>query len=228
MRRLLIDSVTRFLWWTKRHRRRLPVLPRLNIGCGLHSHGEWLNVDGSLNAWIGQSWPRWTHGWWWRVSGARTFYTKTQYCARLRDRWVHADVTYGLPFHDRAVAHIYCSYLLEHLTSAQGFAFLRDCKRVLSLNGLLRIVVPDLAHATEELQGDAFARYHALSYYFFNEQTTHYAPHRWMYNQDSLSTLLKDIGFREIRRCPPFDGDTPDLKELEHDDHGMLILEARA
>ncbi|MFZ6648238.1 glycosyltransferase [Undibacterium sp. TJN25] len=57
---------------------------------------------------------------------------------------VPCDVTQGLPFADSSVDGIHCEHFIETLSQAQGLALLRECRRVLTQEGLLRIDTPDL------------------------------------------------------------------------------------
>ncbi len=59
------------------------------------------------------------------------------------------DVTAPLPFPDRHFDAVYHAHLLEHLPRAQALPFLRECFRVLTPRGILRVVVPDLEQIAE-------------------------------------------------------------------------------
>ena len=62
--RTAVDNATRWIGSVRRHRRvhlssvAAPV--KVNLGCGLAVYGDWVNIDGSLNALIA-SWPRFFH-----------------------------------------------------------------------------------------------------------------------------------------------------------------------
>ncbi len=76
---------------------------------------------------------------------------------RVHPRWVNMDLvplhelvkpvnlSEPLPFADRSVDVIYHSHVLEHLSRVQGNQFIRECHRILRPDGILRVVVPDLA-----------------------------------------------------------------------------------
>ena len=55
-----------------------------------------------------------------------------------------------LPFEDNSIDVIFSSCMLEHFTKEQGEQFIKECKRVLKINGIIRIVVPDLENVTRE------------------------------------------------------------------------------
>ena len=52
------------------------------------------------------------------------------------------DVTAGLPFEN--VTAIYAEHFIEHLAFDQGLAFLAECRRALSADGVLRLSTPNL------------------------------------------------------------------------------------
>src|SRR5207253_2085587 len=49
-----------------------------------------------------------------------------------------------LPYIDGSFAAVYHSHLLEHVPPARAGFFLRECWRVLKVDGIVRVVVPDL------------------------------------------------------------------------------------
>jgi predicted SAM-dependent methyltransferase/tetratricopeptide (TPR) repeat protein len=57
---------------------------------------------------------------------------------------INHDLNKRLPFGNESFEVVYHSHVLEHLTKAQGKAFLAECFRVLKHGGILRVVVPDL------------------------------------------------------------------------------------
>ena len=73
----------------------------------------------------------------------------------LRDVWLTADIdprsdvfldcTTTLPIPDNSLDGIMLEEVLEHVSYAQGLQLLRECKRVLKDNGILRVTTPDLA-----------------------------------------------------------------------------------
>ena len=54
------------------------------------------------------------------------------------------DLTKGIPFADASFDVVYHSHLLEHFPKAAAKSFLRECRRVLRPEGVLRVAVPDL------------------------------------------------------------------------------------
>ena len=54
------------------------------------------------------------------------------------------DIATGLPFPDGHFDAVYASHVLEHFEPEGGMRLLRECRRVLRTEGVVRIVVPDL------------------------------------------------------------------------------------
>jgi predicted SAM-dependent methyltransferase len=75
------------------------------------------------------------------------------------------DARQELPFGDDTFELVYHSHVLEHLTRRDGVAFLKECRRVLKPEGVLRVALPDLETIAREylkalesaLAGDASA-----------------------------------------------------------------------
>lgn len=117
---------------------------KLNIGCGLTVLSGWVNIDSSLNAWLANwSWLR-------RIffilhvipsAHANIPWPKNIYSYNIRK---------GLPFHDNSTEIIYSSHFLEHLNKRDALFFMKECYRVLDYEGIIRIIVPDLAKYTEQ------------------------------------------------------------------------------
>ena len=53
-----------------------------------------------------------------------------------------------LPFTDKSFDVAYSSHFLEHLTPQKALQVLKEIKRILKPNGIVRIVVPDLENLT--------------------------------------------------------------------------------
>ena len=58
-------------------------------------------------------------------------------------KYLKNDARNGIPFPTEGVDLIFASHFLEHLTCAEGLAFLKDCRRVIKPSGAIRLVVPN-------------------------------------------------------------------------------------
>lgn len=137
--------------------------------------------------------------------------------------WVNIDIfqmpnisfTYDcrrkMPFRSNTVARIRCEHVFEHLTMHDEVPdFLRECKRVLKDNGVLRIVVPDVekfikAYYTKdeelwkemgfEVPKDAPTPMFLLNHVFRQD-----GEHKFAYDYETLAYVVKKAGFKEIIR----------------------------
>lgn len=68
-----------------------------------------------------------------------------------KSKYVKAhDLLEGIPFKNNSIDVVYHSHVLEHFSKSDGIEFLRECKRVLNRNGIIRIAVPDLEIIAKE------------------------------------------------------------------------------
>ena len=110
----------------------------LHLGCGLTAPPEWLNLDGSMNAWLAQR-PR-----------LRKIGTLLRVVPRDKAEvpWptniTIADLRKPLPFPDDTFQAIYSSHVIEHLHRDGALALLSETRRVLRPGGRCRTLVPDL------------------------------------------------------------------------------------
>lgn len=65
-------------------------------------------------------------------------------------RVIAHDLTKGIPFPDQTFDLVYHSHVLEHFDREGGEALLRECFRVLTPGGIVRIAVPDLEQIVRE------------------------------------------------------------------------------
>jgi predicted SAM-dependent methyltransferase len=119
-----------------------------------------------------------------------------------------------LPLPDGSVEVLYSSHMLEHLDRMDADGFLNEAKRVLQPGGILRLVVPDLALLVKEYQADGDAdrfmdRAHLCvpSPRTIREKASSMLSgprhHQWLYDGRSLSKLLDQHGFVDIRVLQP-------------------------
>jgi SAM-dependent methyltransferase len=194
----------------------------LNLGCGAVTPANWTNVDYALGARLAR-WPL-----------ARAFFR-----VRWDRRIVIHDLTQRFPWADRSAQAIYSSHTLEHFEREQGARFLAECRRVLSDNGVIRIVVPDLAvyvrryglgelgaeHFLEELEvlcGSGVSGLKRMLSPFVSY------PHKCMYDAQALLRALHTAGFEAQLRAP-FDSAIAAIREIELEERTVdaVIAEGR-
>jgi radical SAM superfamily enzyme YgiQ (UPF0313 family)/predicted SAM-dependent methyltransferase len=136
-----------------------------------------------------------------------------------RKGYIHCDVFAGknvdyicnawaIPFKANTVREIYARHVLEHLTLHEAKRTVKHWYAVLVPGGLLDINVPDIAKHIWQFTQDGLSEFsdfsvtnfeHALAG-FYGWQKNRYDIHKWGYTSDSLSDLLKEAGFDNIKR----------------------------
>lgn len=201
---------------------------KLHLGCGHLAPAGWVNVDASLGARLSRWAPlRWLV----RALGL------------FRQRWdpdiVIHDLRRPFPWPDGSAAVIYSSHTLEHLSKEEGRRFLRECARVLAPDGVLRIVVPDLAAVLADYEKGEIAAvdvvdrlgvsYHHPADGWLKRRLAPLVrvPHRCMYDSDALVEALREVGL-DARPHAPFLSRIRDLRDVEEPERteGAVIVEA--
>jgi SAM-dependent methyltransferase len=193
---------------------------RLNLGCGLQTHPSWVNVDGSWNARLAKH-PTFRK----ILASLRLMSAESAGIPWSRDIFVH-DVRKPLPFPDGSAIAVYASHVLEHLYREQGQQLVRESFRVLAPGGIIRVVVPDLKNCVREYLGERpfgelspsqkalppgdllnerlLMRWPSpskrLTLYRIYELSEDFHSHKWMYDEDSLSSLIRSVGFASVMR----------------------------
>lgn len=116
-----------------------------------------------------------------------------------------------LPWADESVIDIYAGHFLEHLSQADGRAFLAECFRALVPGGRLGIVVPDMSEVMRRYVLDEYAPMEFPQGHHrdlrdlddLNEcvlfSTAQPSHHLWSYDLHTLRRALERAGFDVIR-----------------------------
>ena len=182
---------------------------RVNIGCGTTPMNGWINFDNSFSI---------------KLANSPFLYFLMKILKFINSRqienveWIKknkiyfADATKKIPLKDNSAECVYTSHMVEHLSRPGMILFLKEVRRILKDDGILRISVPDLKIFTNSylLKGDADKFMEEL----FVEATPitnlkeklklffiGYRHHQWMYDGNSLSLLIKNFGFRNVKIC---------------------------
>jgi predicted SAM-dependent methyltransferase len=124
------------------------------------------------------------------------------------------DVRRRLPF--RGVSAIYAEHFLEHLAFDEGFRFLKECRRVLAPDGILRLSTPNLdwVYATHYRPLSSSAE-ETLRDCFQLNRAFHGWGHQFLYNRSTLEAALKAAGFATIGFYAYGRSDIPELSGIE-------------
>ena len=124
------------------------------------------------------------------------------------------DVRQGLPFAD--VESIYAEHFLEHLTLDDGLAFLKECRRVLRSDGILRLSTPNLDWVIlTHYRGAAAAEDDAKVDCLRLNRAFHGWGHQFLYNRATLVAAVRSAGFATAIFRSYGESDVPELKGLE-------------
>ena len=108
------------------------------------------------------------------------------------------DVTKGLPYED--VSYIFAEHFIEHISYSDVINLLRECRRVMNENGVLRLSTPNLdwvwaTHYRLDLN-DSDA---VLACFEINRAFRGWG-HQFLYNERTLRATLQEAGFAHVQR----------------------------
>jgi predicted SAM-dependent methyltransferase len=123
------------------------------------------------------------------------------------------DATEGLPF--EGVEFIFAEHFIEHLPLDDASALMRECRRVLRDDGVLRLSTPNLdwvwaTHYKREMTTEEAT----LACFAINRAFRGWG-HQFLYNETTLRALLLDAGFGDVRRCAYGESEREELRGLE-------------
>jgi len=106
------------------------------------------------------------------------------------------------PFKNNSVDLIYGSHCLEHFSHRKVSNVLSEWHRVLKTGGILRLSVPDF-DVLCEIYKESGNEIDSILEILMARQDYKYNFHMTAFNQSSLTRLLSNVGFREIRNWQP-------------------------
>lgn len=118
-----------------------------------------LHGDTKVKLNIGCSWTMFHHGW---IN--IDVIDQSQFANAYRYKFQQLDARQGLPtYGTSSVDLIFCCHMLEHLTYEEGLKFLKECRRVLKPDGVMRVIVPDAAMLMDAYQNNNLDIYDELN-----------------------------------------------------------------
>ena len=107
------------------------------------------------------------------------------------------DITSLGDFADGTVDLVYMSHILEHIKANELNDVLLEMKRILKVDGVLRLAVPDFDRLIE-VYNDSGKDINIISRQLMGGQDHEYNTHYCIFNRGYLSTLLRQAGFRKV------------------------------
>lgn len=215
---------------------------KVNLGCGPRWKEDWVNIDYSWNARIRQT-PLIKHV----IPAGKEYDWPPHLIVR--------DLRKKLPFQDNSADFVFTSHVIEHLKQYECTSLLKETYRILRKDGILRVVTPDLEvlaikylqrdqsfyfgnNTWERTEKDTFADRFLTAFYERSNQKQSLKKrikskffsdpyHQWLYDFESISTALKEIGFQTINRFVFGQGKTPDAKFIDSPDPMSMHIEAQ-
>jgi len=195
-------------------------MKKLHLGCGRHFLNGWINTD--IN------------------------HELQQYHPMLQ----YLNVTKPFPYQNQEIDYIFTEHLIEHIDFTSGRNMLRECYRVLKLDGKIRICTPDLAFLIDMYREDKSKL--QIDYinenYIFSEELRKTNDitstksdtfiinnfvrawgHEFIYDEKTLKMLMSLVGFKNIKSYDLSESDDFEFKNLENVDRmkpGFLKLES--
>jgi predicted SAM-dependent methyltransferase len=180
---------------------------KINIGCGRTPTEGWRNFDNTLAI---------------RLARSPLKYFLAKFFGLLNKTQIEnikwnkknsiefADATKSIPLPNASVSCIYTSHMFEHLSREGGEKFLKEALRVLEVDGVLRISVPDLKKYIEiylknndadQLMEDLLVTAPPVNTLKQKLRlfVSGYRHHQWMYDGNSLANLMTELGFRNVK-----------------------------
>lgn len=209
---------------------------RLNIGCGEKIIDGFVNIDNSPSSLLARykvlSWLAETFG---LLSKEQQFLVSFYKKNNVR----RADLRKGLPFPSRCVDMIYSSHVFEHLSREDARSFLLEARRCLKPGtGCLRLIVPSLSFIVDEYLDNKDADYFVTRLVMATpvpktlpekllQLVFGFRHHLWMYDDQSLSKIISDCGFDDVKVVEPGRTTMPNVGNLDLNERGAesIIVE---
>ena len=129
-------------WWVNLFRKVIPSWPVEIVDYQEFMSGslphDYLEGDGKVKLNVGSYMTMFHHGW-----QNLDVHDLSGFAQAFGYRYQVNDARLGLPYQTGVVDLIYSSHMLEHLSYGEGISFLRECRRVIRPEGVMRLIVPD-------------------------------------------------------------------------------------
>lgn len=192
----------------------------VHYGCGITAPDGWTNFDVSPTLRL-QRLP-------FVGKGLLQYFKRPIFPDNVR----YGDVVSGLPIDAQSCQGIYCSHVLEHLTLEDCRIALRNTFGYLQPGGIFRMVLPDMKFIAQKYVDaqSPTASHDFMKDAHLGRKVRRRTPvgmlidafgnsiHLWMWDFESLSIELENVGFQSVRRAQF--NDSADDRFLEVEEFG--------
>lgn len=130
------------------------------------------------------------------------------------------DISKKLPFENNSVDLIYASHVIAYFDNVEILKVLKEWKRILKLNGKLRIATPDFESINElYASGDHKLTSFLGPIYGKMKMGNEVIYHKTIYDFKIITNILESAGFKNIKKY--------EWRETEHacfDDHSQAYI----
>jgi predicted SAM-dependent methyltransferase len=126
------------------------------------------------------------------------------------------DIREGIPY--SGLEYIFAEHFIEHLAYDDAMKFLRDCRKALVDEGVLRLTTPNLdwVWMTQYHLGQWAQASEAVRDCFWMNKAFRGWGHQFLYNAQTLAECLHDAGFATVERCLYGESRHEALRGVEH------------
>jgi len=123
------------------------------------------------------------------------------------------DVTKGLPY--RNADYVFAEHFIEHIPYPDAMNLLRECRRVLKDDGVLRLSTPNLEWVWMTHYRLDLSESDQLRACFEINRAFRGWGHQFLYNERTLRATLQDAGFANVTRVEYGESSHEELRGLE-------------
>lgn len=193
---------------------------QINVGCGATPTRNWLNIDNSPVCWLRYA------PWAARLLARRApAGPRAKFLSAVSTGEIVKGDALCLRVGDQSASIVYSSHFIPRLRPGQFRLFLRETLRVLIPGGYLRIAFRDDrkladAYVRRQMNANEFCRQTLLvpnvdgllqriQFLMLGHRGS-----QWLYDVESVSSLLIEMGFEDVAVLPPGVTGAPDCQEL--------------
>ena len=206
----------------KENKENSSMLVKVNLGCGPSGIDGWVNYDWGILPFISKI----------------PFLQRLIFSFRLLPSFYSAkwpklelvNIKNKLPLKDNSVDYIYCSHVLEHFEPWEALDILKECKRVMKTESVLRIVTPDIRKMVNIYLNSGgntrAAKILCNMWWGFDKdkQPANFLgkisrsftrEHLWNYDEEEMEALMRSAGYEHLTWVSIGTGEVPDIDKLD-------------